>query len=211
MQPRDAVEHVTGPRVVGVLREKMNIDPETELASWVASFRSAAQADVNAVLTEHLRKFDLQVEPDLLLEGTIDFVVATVALAAMDGRSIEGFLDSQRYHPNTGGAATYSVTFDLFGRGVARVMSDPRLVALDLADLYAMPWDRYRVVGYNRFWVSRVDHFDLSPAELDRLEEDVAADLRFDYGEDELDFWFDRDTYRGAMLVFVQDHVDLDE
>jgi hypothetical protein len=189
----------------------MNTDPEGQLASWEASFRSAAQADVNAVLAEHLRKFDLQVEPKLLLEGTIDFVIATVALAAMDGRAIEGFLDSQTYHPNTGGAATYSVTFDVFGRGVARVMSDPRLVALDLADLYAMPWERYQVVGYNRFWVSRVDHCDLSPAELNRLEEDVTADLRFDYGEDVLDFWFDRDTYKGAMLVFVQDHVDLDE
>jgi hypothetical protein len=189
----------------------MSIEQEGELASWAASFRSAAQADGDAILTEHLRKFDLQPDPELLLEGTIDFVIAIVAFATMDGRSIAVFLDSQKYDPSAANDAMYAVTFDVCGRGFARVLSDTRLKTLDLADLYGMSWDRYQCVGYSRFWVSRVDGDDLNPAELDRLEQDVTEDLRFDYAEDELDFWFDRDAYKGAMLVSVHDHVDLDE
>ncbi len=103
------------------------------------------------------------------------------------------------------------MTFDVFGRGFARVLADTRLRALDLADLYGMPWDRLQRVGFTRFWVSRVDGVDLSVAELERLEQDITEDLLYDYGEDELDFWFDPDTYKGAMLVSVQDHVELDE
>jgi hypothetical protein len=186
-------------------------EQESELASWAASFRSAAQIDVNSLLTEQLRIFDLHADPELLLEGTIEFVTAIVRFATMDGRSVAAFLDSQKYDPRTAKGAPYAVTFDICGPGFARVLSDARLKALDLADLYAMPWDRYQCVGYKRFWVSRIDSADLSPAELDRLEQDVTEDLLFDYAEDELDFWFDRDTCKGAMLVTVQDHVDLDE
>jgi hypothetical protein len=153
----------------------------------------------------------VQADPDLLLEGTIEFVSAIAAFATIDGRSVRNFLDSQKYDPSTANDATYAVTFDVSGRGFARVLADTRLQTLDLADLYGMPWDRFQRVGFTRFWVSRVDGVDLSVAELERLEQDITEDLLFDYGEDELDFWFDPDTYKGAMLVSVQDHVELDE
>jgi hypothetical protein len=188
----------------------MNNEEEGELASWVASFRSAAQADGHAILTAHLRRFDVQADPDLLLEGTIEFVSAIAAFATIDGRSVGNFLDSQKYDPSTANDATYAVTFDVCGRGFARVLADTRLQTLDLADLYGMPWDRFQRVGFTRFWVSRVDGVDLSVAELERLEQDITDDLLYDYGEDELDFWFDPDSYKGAMLVSVQDHVELD-
>ncbi len=69
----------------------MNNEEEGELASWVASFRSAAQADGHAILTAHLRRFDVQADPDLLLEGTIEFVSAIAAFATMEGRSVADF------------------------------------------------------------------------------------------------------------------------
>src|SRR4051794_13820506 len=98
---------------------RMNIGQESECALWEASFRAAAQADAFSVLTEHLRLFGLQGDPELLLEGTIQFVAAIVRLATLDGRSVATFLDSQKYDPRTADAATYAVTFDIFGRAFA--------------------------------------------------------------------------------------------
>lgn len=186
------------------------IKQPTDLASWAASFRLAAQADANSILRRHLGKFDLQVDPELLLEGTIEFVVACVALGNMDGRSLDGFLDLQRYDPTEAVGATYAVTFNMFGKGFARVITGGDLNSLDFADLYAMPWERCKLVGYECFWVSRTDGTDLSPVDLDLLEREVTDDLRFDYREDELDFWFDRDTHAGALLVSLQDHIEID-
>ncbi len=189
----------------------MNTNQASELTAWEASFRFAAHADANAVLIAHLQKFGLRADPQLLLEGTIDFVRAIVAFATLDGRPIAECLAFQTYNPSTATNATYAVTFDVCGLGFARVLSDARLRSLDLADLYAMPWDRHNRVGYGRLWVSRTDGVDLSINELDIVEQDVTDDLRYDYQEDEIDFWFDRDTYKGAMLVSVMDHVDLGE
>ena len=188
----------------------MSVD-DKELEAWVASFRSAAAADGGAALTAHLRKWDLQGEPELLLEGTIDCVVAAAAFATTNGQGIVNFLSRQHYHPAKASGSPYAVTFDFYGRGFARVFADQHLRCLDLADLYAMPWERYQLVGYPRFWVCRVDGDDLSSTELGALEQDIASDLRFDYGEDELDFWFDRDSLKGALLVHLQDHIDIEQ
>ena len=189
----------------------MTIERESDLALWAASFRSAAKANGNARFLEHLDRVDAQVDPAEPLEATIDFVTAAVAMAGLDGRQIGSFLDLQTYDPPDVPNATYVVTFDVFGRGVARLIVDAELRVLDLADLYGMPWYRYERVGYSRFWISRIDGADLSSAELERLEHSVTEDLRFDYSEDELEVWFDADSCRGAMLVTLQDRVEPDE
>jgi hypothetical protein len=51
----------------------------------------------------------------------------------------------------------------------------------------------------------------MTAKELDRLEIIVADDLLFDYGDDEIDFWFDRETYKGAIMVSVQDRYEDDQ
>lgn len=183
----------------------------SNLVAWEASFRLAAQADANSILSEHLAKFGLRGSPDLLLEGTIEFVRACVAFANLDGHSSDEFLDLQTYDPRAAIGATYALTFDVFDRGFARVLTPSDLRGPDLADLYGIPWDRYERVGYERFWLSRTDGDDLSRVELEALELAVTEDLRFDYAEDELDFWFDPDTYPGALLVAVQDHIEIDD
>lgn len=186
-------------------------DQHSDFAAWEASFRLAAQADANSLLSEHLAKFGLQASPDLLLEGTIEFVRACVAFASLDGHSSDEFLDLQKYDTRAAVGAMYAFTFDVFDRGFARILTPSDLRGLDLADLYGIPWDRYERVGYERLWLSRIDGDDLSQVELDALELAVTEDLRFDYAEDELDFWFDPDTYPGTLLVEVQDHIEIDD
>ena len=38
----------------------------------------------------------------------------------------------------------------------------------------------------------------------------MTADLRFDYSEHELDFWFDDVSNDGALLITVQDRKDFE-
>ena len=51
----------------------------------------------------------------------------------------------------------------------------------------------------------------LSADEIAKLEAVVDEDLRFDYSEDELNFWFDPDTHDGVLKVSVQDVYDDEE
>ena len=74
---------------------------------------------------------------------------------------------------------------------------------LDLADLCNHPWDKYKVSGYYRIWVSRVDGKALSAKEKEMLDEEVSYDLRFDYTEDELGFWFDDLQIKGVLRIEV--------
>jgi hypothetical protein len=182
-----------------------------KLAAWETSFRSAAEADGFAALAQHLHRFDLSINPNELVQGTIDFVAASAAFDAVDGHPGSTLLDLQAYDPSASAGATYAVTFDVAGRSAARVLTAADLGGLDFADLYGMPWNRHQVVGYSGFFVSRVDGAEMSMPELEALEERVTSDLRFDYGEDEINFWFDPDSYPGAVRVEVYDVVDGDD
>jgi hypothetical protein len=103
------------------------------------------------------------------------------------------------------------VTFDIHGKAFARLTLPESLRPLDLADLYGTPWDQYERVGFSDFWISRVDGQDLSPLEIAEFENTVESDLRFDYGEDEVTFWFDPDSQEGSLKVTVQDVLYSDE
>ena len=111
----------------------------------------------------------------------------------------------QKYRPDDVGDARYSFTFDLCGKAFARVLLSAKVEPIDLADLYGHPWHEYEVCGYHCFWVSRTDGDDLSAEELELIEKEVTVDLRFDYSEDELDFWFDDSAVKGVLLVTLQD------
>jgi hypothetical protein len=172
---------------------------------WQQDFRKAAKADKCAILRDHLRKLELPNTPALLLEGTIHIVLACLAYASIDGKSSSGFLKMQKYDPDEAVDAKYAVTFDLYGKAFARILTSSGLDGLDLADLYGHPWQRYKLCGYGHFWISRIDGSNLTPEELARLEHEVTGDLRFDYSERELDFWFDALSTEGTLLVTVQD------
>lgn len=113
----------------------------------------------------------------------------------------------QRYNPADAPDAECSLTFDIFGKGYARLLAPKKkmLFEIGLADLYGHPWEPFQVCGYSMFWVSRLDGEALGVTELERIEKEVTEDLRYDYPEDELNFWFDPDSIEGVMAVTVQD------
>ena len=176
----------------------------SSLHQWEREFRSAARADNLALFRDHLHRLELPDEPEALLNGTIMVIYACCAYASIDGQSFAGFLEMQKYNPADAGDASYAFTFDLY-KAFARVLVPTKFRDLDLADIYNHPWDEYKMCGYRRFWVSRIDGEDLSAEELEQIETDVTRDLRFDYSEEELNIWFDDPTVEGVLLVTPQE------
>jgi hypothetical protein len=176
---------------------------KSTLEKWEHEFRKAAEADELALFREHLRNLALPDEPEKLLEGSILAVRASCAYASIDGQSYTRFLAMQKYRPPDTTEAEYIFTFDLCGKAFARVLVPADIRAIDLADLYGHPWWEYEVVGYRCFWVSRTDGKPLSSEDSEYIEKAVTEDLRFDYSEDELGFWFDNSIVKGVLYVYL--------
>lgn len=181
------------------------------LAQWEKSFRADAKADDYRIFQQHLRSLDLPEKPNMLLDGTIVFVQMCAAYLELDGQEVIQFLERQTYDPRKSNDMPYQVTFDIHRKAYARINLPASLRPVDLADLYGAPWNDYRVVGYCDIWISRVDGVPLCPDEIAKFETVVDEDLRFDYSEDELNFWFDPDTHDGVLKVSVQDVYDDEE
>lgn len=184
---------------------KTHEDTGKALARWKRTFRAAAKLDDYQVFRKHLRALDLPDDPHLLLDGTLRVVEMCVAYLALDNQRVSEFLEQQTYGPSKSTDSLYQMTMDIHGRAYARVNVSASLQLVDLADLYGTPWNQYRVVGYCDLWLSRVDGDPLSPKECSDLEKEIEYDLRFDYCEDEVRFWFDPDTHPGVLKVHVQD------
>ncbi|MDR1184323.1 MAG: hypothetical protein LBK67_05955 [Coriobacteriales bacterium] len=181
-----------------------------ELGQWEQDFQTAARADDCAVFREHLKRLGQLSRPDepqLMLEATIRIVQMCSAYATMDGRAekFSQFLNMQKYNPSEASDARYVFTFDLWEKAFARVLVETKVQTLDLADLYGSPWPDYKVVGFNHLWISHPDWTDLTNDELLQLEDVVTDDLRFDYAEDELEFWFDDSLDETYLFVTLQD------
>lgn len=181
--------------------------PDALLNVWEKNFRAEFALDDGVQFASLIERFGLEVDAHAMLEGTIDLVIASAALLRLEGRSFDEFLVNQRYDiqaPNP----TYFLTFDLFGRGAARLLVEPDFAFVDLADLYEYPWTRLEIVGYSGLWVSRVDSQLLRQSEEADLEKIVTDDIRYDYGVDEVSFCVDPDTYFGALAITVYDTPD---
>ena len=177
----------------------------TTYRSWEKRLRAAASSDSYALFRDHMRRLSLPEKPELMLEGTIRVVQAILAYATLDGQPLGRFLNMQGYNPCEAPDARYAFTFDLCGKAFARVMVNSKLETLDLADLYNHPWFDYEVAGYQRIWISHPDWSRLTSVELEQLKSEVTDDLRFDYLEDELDFWFDDSLDASYLFVGLQD------
>jgi hypothetical protein len=178
----------------------------TNLKRWMLKFRSDAEADKYALFRDHLRKLNLPDKPKLLLEGTIQVVIACEAYASIDGQSYADFLKMQCYDPADATNAKYAFTFDLCGKAFGRVLLETKGAIPDLADLYNHPWQDYKVCGFHSIYISRIDNRKLGRRALARLEKEVTYDLRYDYGEADVDLWFDDQTIERVLIVGVQDH-----
>ncbi len=177
------------------------------LQSWEREFRADFARDGGARFEPLMQRFGLRTNAQEMLEGTVDFVTACAGFASMDGVDIGALLADQRYDDQAS-AATYSLTFDLFGRSSARLLVRPEMKSIDLADLYEYPWERLRLAGYGDFWVSRLDGRDLSIEEIEELDRVVSGDIWFDYSEDEVSIIFDPDTYAGALSITVYEQIE---
>src|SRR6266571_5053287 len=184
---------------------------DANLKRWALKFKKDAEADKYVLFRDHLRKLNLADNPELLVEGTIQVVIACAAYASLDGQPFAAFLKMQRYDPADAVAAKYAFTFDLDGTHFGRLLVAPKGAIPDLADLYGHPWQDYKECGYRSVFVSRVDNRKLGAREVAGLEKEVTYDLRFDYSEDELDLWFDDQSVEGVLQVVVQDHMDWEE
>ena len=178
----------------------------TDLRLWALKFRKDAEADEYTLFRKHLHRLGLPDEPQLLLAGTIDVVIASAAYTSLDNQSLAAFLKIQMYDPSNAVGTKYAFTFDLCGKAFGRILVPIKAVIPDLADLFGHPWDDYEVCGYSSLLISRADHKNLGARELARLEKEVTYDLRFDYTEEELDLWFDDQSVKGVLLVSVQDN-----
>jgi hypothetical protein len=141
--------------------------------------------------------------PKSFLVHTIDIVSAVMAYAHIDGidkRYGKKFLSMQEYDPSKATAARYLFTFDL-GKGIARLLTDKRMVLPDLADLYGHPWPRFRTFGYYQIWVSHPDWSPLTRTEFKFLERKITKDIRYDYSEDELQLDFETSQDSSYLLV----------
>jgi hypothetical protein len=163
-----------------------------------------------SIFRKHLQFLELPGKPISMMEATILMVHASAAYYELDGRPYNDFLAMQNYNPAKSTGAPYMFAFDLNGHAYARLLVDPEIQTIDLADLYGHPWHPYRSVGYSQIWISHTDWTDLTEEETKALDEQVTEDLRFDYSEDELDVWFD-DSNAKYLYVCVQDHLDDDK
>ena len=181
---------------------------------WERSFRAAAMGDGYAILRDHLRRLELPDSPELLLEGTILAVRAGclyMDLDNLDSKYFEKLLEMQQYDPADSSNVRYAYTFDICGDTYARVLAESGSKAPDLADLYGHPWEDYKVAGFTHLYITRTDWSGLSSEELGRLEDDVTADIRYDYSEEEVDILFDEvdfwlDGQRGEKYLMIRVH-----
>ena len=176
---------------------------KTLLDRWERAFRAAAQTDDCARFREHLQRLALPNKPELVLEGTVSAVRMASAYLSIDGgdKAVRQLLRMQTYNPVKATDARYVLTFDIFRKAFARILVDATLQPLDLADLYGSPWNDYKMAGFDSFWISRPDWSHLTKREVKKLEKQVTYDLRFDYTDDELEFWFDDSRDKSYLVV----------
>ena len=183
----------------------INTDEEDEFSKWEESFRADARLDRSRALKDHMRRLGLPGDPQLLIDGTVDFVRASVAYLRLDNQGIKNFLARQTYEVSRDPHAFYVLTFDVIGRAYGRLVVSSSFEFVDLADLFNHPWYRLNLAGYSMFWVSRIDGQGLSNDDRKQIKHNVECDLRFDYLEDELTILYEDDATSGALCVALQE------
>jgi hypothetical protein len=192
------------------VRHDIPDDVRKQVEQWEARYRTAFERDGGRRFATDIERFGLSVTSADMLEGTVDLVIACVALRQVDRLGVSDFLGRQAYDGPHAADAPYRLLFDL-GASAGVVVADQDLRLIDLADLYDTAWPRLQRVGYSGFWVTRSDGRDLEPVEVTALDAAITSDLRFDNAEHEVRFYFDPDTWVGSLNCVVYDHHEEDE
>ena len=173
---------------------------------WKERFCRDAAEDEMAVFRSCMQKNSLPDDPDKLLKGTIMVVSAFYAYLKMDGHSFNDFLAMQTYCPSSNESVKYALTFNLFDKVYARILTSNDFIGIDLADLHDHPWDEFKRCGFTEFSVSRIDDSALSKDEVDHIDKLIEDDLRYDFSEEEVVFYIDEYRIEGSLIVCVYDH-----
>lgn len=175
---------------------------------WKHQFCRDAAEDEMALFSAHMRKHDLPDEPESLLKGTIMVVSACCAYLNIDGRPLKDFLAMQTYHPINKESVIYTLTFNLFDRAYARILTSKDLMGVDIADLHHHPWNEFESCGFTEFIVSRTDGNALSKEEIDHIDQLIEDDLRYDFTEEEVGLGVDAYRLEGSIVIDVYDQKD---
>ena len=141
-----------------------------------------------------------------MLEGTISAVRMCSACIKIDGRGkyLGKYLDIQQYKPANDTNARHTFTFDLYGKAFARILVEPKLKNIDLADLYGSVFNDFKCVGFSTILISKLDWKQYTIDQQMEIEENITSDLRFDYTESELSFWVMESEDKTHLVVTVQ-------
>lgn len=175
---------------------------EQAFAVWEKTYRAAAEKDHYTILRTHLERFELGADPMEVVETTIKVVRACSCHYMVDGRSFETLLSKQTYDPKDMPDMTYSFTFVLHNEIPSRLLLATKRATIDLVDLFDHLWED-KTVGFDGIIVSRNDGTDLSNEEIDKIEGEVLDDFYCDYGEDEIDVYFDASRYPGNLHIYA--------
>ncbi len=137
---------------------------------------------------------------------TIVLVNACCAYLSMEGQSLNDFLALQTYYPVNNESAIYTLTFNLFDKAYARILTSRDFMGIDIADLHDHPWHEFERCGFAEFNVSRIDGNAFPNDEIDHIDKLIEEDLRYDFTEEEVRFYIDPDRIEGALIVCVYDH-----
>ena len=192
-KPFDPLEGIVIPVLTDEDKERFAA-AELAITAWEEDFRATAEVDDLLIFRKHLSNLELPDEPELLLDGTVHFVQLMAGYSTPKNQ----FLENQKYDSVKAIGAAYQVTFCSLGNAYARLNLPASLLPVDLADLYDDG------IGYNEFLISRADRAALSPEELAAFEKVIWNDFLHDYGEGELEIFFEHDDHAGILKVSVQ-------
>lgn len=183
--------------------------------AWESRFTAESRADKLRHFRDHiefLKQYDefIKCRPSWALEATVHSVETSVVYRSIDGIRCANFLNLQCYDPAEAMAkgARYVFTLAYLDR-VGRLFVSKK-ADVDLVDLFSMPWDKYKIAGFTRLYISRIDRKRLTSKEASKLYDDVMCDFLYDYGEDEIQVnWYPSEDGR-VITVLPIETIDCD-
>ena len=149
-------------------------------------FSADAEADDYAEIRRHIEYLGLDGSPAAMLEGTNFLLLAIMTYCKMDNRTCKPLIKQQRYWLCGEDLPFYCLTFIFNDGHFGRVLTDEKISFVDFADLYDHPWEKYKTVGFDRVYISRLDGDILFEDELETLTRRISEDIYFDFAEDEV-------------------------
>lgn len=180
----------------------------TSIDRWHAAFCAQAEADDYEEIQRHIEYLNLQTTPERFVDAMYILMYAACSFIEFNGKSYLKFLNKQKYRLNGYSHPHYCLTFQLGLERYGRLICDETFTDIDLGALYLQTWDRFRCVGFNSLYVSKIDGTDISIDEFQRIKSIVEEDIYFDFERSDLSVgmsWVDDEFCTDTLVVTVDD------